>query len=360
MDLALQEREHDLAIGTFGRAFYVLDDIRPLREFARRGAMNAMKEDIVVFDVADAFQMTYRQPAGMRFPASGGPFEGQNKYFGSAAIKYYVRNDKVEEKPTEETKEKRKRGKKDAAIKDAPKPKKLPTKIKMTVLSISGDTIRTSSGNVKKGQINTLAWDLRRRNPYPVSRTGSDGRGRFAGRGGFGRDQGGGREQAAGSAMPGDYKVHIDYNGQKIEKMVKVHYDPRIKVNMNHLLAKQDFEDEVLEMTQMWSKVTGRVRDAASIITKVEAQMKNADKAAVKDLKKMMKDTQEKFDEVRKVTIGLPRQAGQNTPRVSYPNAGQWLGQAEDMLTQDLQLLELTRKVCLKMQKDDERGHENY
>lgn len=325
MDLALQEREHDLAIGTFGRAFYVLDDIRPLREFAAQGYETAKNSDIIVFDIADAYQMTYRQPAGMRFPASGGPFEGQNKYFGSASIKYYVRNDKVEEAPAEDKKSKRKKRKKNEEEEAKPKAKKLPKKVSMTVLTMAGDTVRTGSGTVKKGQVNTISWDLRRRNPYPVERTARSSQ--FQRRGG---SQGGGRnrEQTAGQVLPGEYKVHIDFGDQKIEKMVKVHYDPRIEVKMRDLEAKQAFEDQVLEMTQTWSKVTGRVSQAAQIITKVEAQMKNADKEAVKELKEMMKEMEEKFNEVRKVTIGVPRDRGQNTPREFTPTAGQWVGQA--------------------------------
>ncbi len=328
MDLALQEREHDLAIGTFGRAFYVLDDIRPLRAFATAGVNNAMKEDIMVMDIADAYQMTYRRPAGMRFPGSSGPYEGENKYFFGATIKYFVRDDKMAEKPAEETKGRRKRGKA-AAADEAPQAKKLPTRISMTVLNMAGDTIRTGSGTVKKGEMNTLTWDLRRRNPYPVERSSAGG-GFGRGRGGFGGGQAAGRnrEQTAGSVMPGDYKVHIDYNDQKIEKMVKVYYDPRIEVNMSDLRAKQAFEDEVLQMTQTWAKVTGRVRDANSIVEKVEAQMKNADKDAVKDLKEMMDEMNEKFNEVKKVTIGLPRDRGQAAPRVNYPNASEWVGQA--------------------------------
>ncbi len=35
-DLVIQQREHDLVIGTFGRAAWVLDDIRPLRAIAKR------------------------------------------------------------------------------------------------------------------------------------------------------------------------------------------------------------------------------------------------------------------------------------------------------------------------------------
>ena len=34
-DLVIHPREHDLVIGTFGRAAWVLDDIRPLRAMAK-------------------------------------------------------------------------------------------------------------------------------------------------------------------------------------------------------------------------------------------------------------------------------------------------------------------------------------
>jgi len=37
MDLVIHPREHDLVMGTFGRAIYVLDDIRPLREMVKEG-----------------------------------------------------------------------------------------------------------------------------------------------------------------------------------------------------------------------------------------------------------------------------------------------------------------------------------
>ena len=30
-DLAIQQRENDLVVGTFGRGFYILDDYTPLR-----------------------------------------------------------------------------------------------------------------------------------------------------------------------------------------------------------------------------------------------------------------------------------------------------------------------------------------
>ena len=43
MDLAIHPREHDLIIGTFGRAIWILDDIRPIREATTMG-MKKLKD----------------------------------------------------------------------------------------------------------------------------------------------------------------------------------------------------------------------------------------------------------------------------------------------------------------------------
>ncbi|WP_288368926.1 hypothetical protein [uncultured Roseivirga sp.] len=327
MDLALQEREHDLAIGTFGRAFYILDDIRPLREFASRGVNNAKNEELIVFDVADAYHMTYRQPAGMRFPADGGSYEGQNKYFGRAAINFYVKNDEAEKTQAEPAENNRRNRRNRNAEPEAEKQetKKLPTRIKMSVLDASGDTVRTASSTYKKGEVTSIYWDLQRRNPYPVEFSGRGGG--FGGFGGFGGGNQN-REQTAGDVLPGDYTVVIELGDNKVTKPVKVHYDPRISVSMADLRAKQDFMDEVLKMSQTFANLTNRVREANDIIEKVEAEMKNADKDATKELSEALKALKEKFEPVQKLTTGIRQERGQAVPRESFTTANNWLGQA--------------------------------
>jgi len=321
MDLALQEREHDLAIGTFGRAFYVLDDIRPLRAFAANGVENSKNSDLMVFDVADAYQMTYRRPAGMRFPADGASYVGQNRYFGSANVKFFVRSDAAPEKKEEETGKKRRRRNRDNAEEQVA-PKKLPKRITMHVLNQSGDTIRTTSASVKKGEINTIRWDLRRKNPYPIE--GGNQNRRFGNQGGSNRN----REQAAGSVVPGEYQVVLVYGDITETKPVKVHYDPRMEVSTSDLEAKQAFEDEVLQASQTFAKLTNRVRQANTIMDKVKAQMKGVDKENTKELKAAMDSMEDAWMAVRKVTIGLPRNRGQRAVNEFTPTANSWLGQA--------------------------------
>ena len=320
-DLALQTREHDLAIGTFGRAFYILDDIRPLREFAAQGFNNVLNSDITVFNVGDGYQVTYRQPAGMRFPADAGPYEGENKSVSAARLKFYVRDDAKKEEAKEEPKKgKKKKKKKGDEEEKKAKPKKLPSKAQMHVLTAAGDTIRTlKMSKVKKGEINTISWNLDRKNPYPtVGRSNSR-------RGGQNRD----REQSAGYALPGKYTMVLVYNDSSYAKEVTVHADPRIEMSMAEMEANELFENEVLAMAQTWSKITDRVRKANTMIEKVEKRMKDAEKDNVKDLKKAMKEMKEAFEEVRKITIGLPRDPSiQGIFRSFTPTANTWIQQA--------------------------------
>jgi len=68
-DIAIQERENDLVIATFGRGFYVLDDFTPLRHFN----VEHTKEKAMLYPVKDALQ----------FVAKGGKYGQGSTYFAS-------------------------------------------------------------------------------------------------------------------------------------------------------------------------------------------------------------------------------------------------------------------------------------
>ncbi len=82
-DIAIQERENDLAIATFGRGFYVLDDYSPLRE------VNAdlFDKDAFLFPISDA--LMYVQ-TGNRYGQGSMPYYGKNPEFG-AVFTYYIK-----------------------------------------------------------------------------------------------------------------------------------------------------------------------------------------------------------------------------------------------------------------------------
>lgn len=93
MDMVIQEREADLVIGTFGRAVYILDDIRPLREIAS-GKGIVLDQKFKVFDSPEAVQVEgYQRPMGIRYSGDA-VFKGENKPLGGAILSYYLREDK--------------------------------------------------------------------------------------------------------------------------------------------------------------------------------------------------------------------------------------------------------------------------
>ena len=333
MDLAIQEREHDLAIGTFGRAFYILDDIRPLREFAKKGVENISGEKLTLFEIPDAYQVFYRRADGLRFPADAGPFEGKNREGSTARISFYVAKDSVKasEGPAEKVSKKKRKKKAETEAtenqeKEKPtkgKGKKKPAKVEMVILNSAGDTIRTRSINPKKGVVNHVSWRLDRRNPYPIPENARSSN-RFGGRGQGGNQN---REQSAGRVLPGEYKVILKYGEEEVSTNVKVHFDPRMEVSVQALKANQDFMDEILKKQQTLSKLSGRVKDAKKIIEKVEAQMKGTEADKVKDLKKSIKATKEKLEDVEAIVSGRPTPENvQGIFRNSEPSASSWMG----------------------------------
>ena len=67
-DMALQEREGDLVLGTFGRAAYVIEDLSPLRALANEGAA-VLNATFLAFDAATGYDVPWPRPAGSRFMA---------------------------------------------------------------------------------------------------------------------------------------------------------------------------------------------------------------------------------------------------------------------------------------------------
>lgn len=84
-DLKIHPREHDLIVGTFGRAAWILDDLEQLR------ASIALVKEASKFDllpVNNVFKMAYKRADGSRFPADG-VFKGENR---SSRFQFFIYN----------------------------------------------------------------------------------------------------------------------------------------------------------------------------------------------------------------------------------------------------------------------------
>jgi photosystem II stability/assembly factor-like uncharacterized protein len=165
-DLAIQERDNDLVLATFGRGFYVLDDYRALRTASKE----TLEKEATLCPVRDAWMFIPSAPNGGREKAFFGDrfFTASNPPFG-AIFTYYLKD---EIKPLRKTrldaeKEKQKKGE------DTPYPswdalraedREESPAILLTVTDQDGSVVRRLTGPTTAG-FSRVAWDLR----YPQS-----------------------------------------------------------------------------------------------------------------------------------------------------------------------------------------------
>ena len=175
-DMAVQKRENDLVLGTFGRGFFVLDDYSALREVTPDG----LAEEARLFPLRDAYlyNMVGLAPAGSagQLPLAG-LWSAANPPFG-AVFTYSV----GQALPADQ-------------------------KLVLTITNSEGRPIRRLDVDGTPG-LRRVAWNLRGDPPaQPEQGQGAAGRG---GQGGQGGGRGGGRGGNQGPLVePGRYRATL-------------------------------------------------------------------------------------------------------------------------------------------------------
>ena len=135
--LDIQERFDDLVIGTYGRGYYILDNISPIREYID----DAQESNVHLFSLRQAYRFHDRQSIKTDGPSMN---SGRNPAYG-AEINYYLKEDSKEE-------------------------------VEIQILSQNNEIIRTLKGSNKAG-VNRVMWDLRYEPTYkPYLRSTPPGR----------------------------------------------------------------------------------------------------------------------------------------------------------------------------------------
>ncbi len=161
-DMVIQAREGDLVIATFGRGFYVLDDITPLRQTKAESTEQA----VAVFPVKDALLYVERHPLGG--PKKG--FQGEAFYTAENPPYGAVFTAFIKEK-IKTKKEKRQEVEKDAAKKNQAaayptnddlraEAEEAKPEVYFVVYDESGTAIRRVEASAEGG-FQRVAWDLR-------------------------------------------------------------------------------------------------------------------------------------------------------------------------------------------------------
>ena len=224
-DIAIQKRENDLILATFGRGFYILHDYSPLRN-----ATATLAQRSALLPVKDAKLYVPATPLG------GGPrgSQGDNLYTVAnqpvgAVITYYLQN------PLRTLRQRRQQAERSAAQRNADVPypswdslraeerEEAPAVI-LTITDDQGNVVRRISGPTGAG-FQRVTWDLRTHASTPVG--GGQGSGFGGGGGGGGGDDddddgppggapGGGGGPSGPMVVPGTYRVSmaIRQNGQ--------------------------------------------------------------------------------------------------------------------------------------------------
>ena len=278
----LEIKGDDLVVATHGRAFWILDDVSPLRQYSDEIA----NKDAFLYAPTTAFRIQ----AGASAPRHVSKRAGQNPPAG--AVFYYY-------------------------LKDAPK-KDAETKIE--ILDASGRVIRKySSAEMKpldepldpddkkpekqikpEAGLNRFVWDLRyeeaRHVPgYYLWEYGAGARGPVA--------------------VPGHYQVRLTTNGQTLTQGFDLKLDPRVKVSQADLEAQLklllDTRDEL-----------SRVYDTVNQIQDVRAQLAGLkrrlpENASAKNIVTAADELEKKLVGVRDDLINLDISANEDS--LAYP-----------------------------------------
>jgi photosystem II stability/assembly factor-like uncharacterized protein len=161
-DIAIQKRENDLVLGTFGRGIYIVDDYSPVR----LTKPDDLAAAACLYPVRDAVLYVPTQQYGLPGKAFLGelPYAGQNPPYG-AVFTYHLKDGlkTLKQKRADAEKAAEKAGQPiryPSADELRAEAEEEPPAILLTVIDAAGKPVRTFSGPAEKG-VQRAAWDLR-------------------------------------------------------------------------------------------------------------------------------------------------------------------------------------------------------
>ncbi|WP_425237542.1 VPS10 domain-containing protein [Ulvibacterium sp.] len=292
-DLVIHPREHDLVIGTFGRAAWVLDDIRPLRSLASNQSI--LQKDAKLFQPPAAYQAVYQQPTGSRF---GGDalYNAENRKEG-AMITYYLKEGKKKDEKEKANEDKNNAGDEEEQI--------------STTENQTGNKTKLS-GVQKKDSIQFQFYDgerlmrtLKYKTPekagfhriyWQMDEKGPDGPSRK-----IKKDK---NESGGISVKPGDYRIQMSYGDISEETTITVKSDPRLDVSMASINEAYESSKSLDKMTQVAADAVQQLVESKNIAKKFEKELKEMDKEKYKEEIKASKTIQKQIDSTIVLYLG--------------------------------------------------------
>ncbi|MBP9103157.1 MAG: hypothetical protein KBF82_04770 [Chitinophagaceae bacterium] len=288
-DLAIQEREADLVIATFGRAIWIMDDIRPLRKLAAEKGMLTKK--LTVFPAPDAYQAQYRAATGYEWSTMG-LYDAPNRSRG-AAISFFIG------------------GAKDTAAKKARN-----DSVSAKIYNDKNENIRNLKWKTETG-FNRESWSMDekgyRQPSSPKPRPGA-------------------QEPRGFQVMPGRYKIVVSLNKESDSTFINVNDDPRFENRNAIKLAQQKLYDRLRKSGDKLTEGMDQLTESEELCSKMMAQLKDVTGKDADSLRKATKAMQDSIKAIKEFISGEPsdkqginRDRGQTVMR-SYQTAAQYIG----------------------------------
>ena len=201
-DLVVERKEHDLVIGTHGRAAWVIDDISPLRAFAAEAEL--LEAPLRLLATSPAQQHRVAQTGESRFPGSE-EFRGETSQYGAS---FFITMN-LDDSNAEETEE----GAVPEEDSDDDETDEEKPKLELEIFDANGERMRRLTPKARSG-FSRIRWDLRR-----------DGWRRPGSPKSFSNPP------AGPQVAPGDYRVVVRYGDHEAEGAFSVLPDPRVEFN---------------------------------------------------------------------------------------------------------------------------------
>ena len=257
-DLAIHQREQDLLIGTFGRALWVMDDIRPLRAIAADPEI--LNKDFYLFDPPTGYQVAYQQPTGSRFGGDA-MYGGENKKSG-AMISYFVG------KGSEDLKEK------DSISFEFFDEDRLMRTIKMP--------------RPKKAGIHRWYWRMDEKGVQRPRRSLRKSK----------------VEPSGVRVLPGTYTIKGVLDENSNETVINVAFDPRLTYDEGALRSVYNAQKELESLTARSAEAVRQLLESKQSVSALSKQFQENDKEGFKEAIKQSKEITKEIDKLVAIFLG--------------------------------------------------------